>query len=954
MRKVFLKIIKNSWISILLLFFITLILGSQIKNISSENRFTTWLPEKDEVMRLFLDTGEKFGSNEMVLITIKAKEGETFRQEVLKALKTACEELKTKKEIFTVTSIIHAPYIQVSEDGLIISDFIEEVPEDPSFVELKKKEALSKESYLNTFISSDAQWLGVAVYLQSGVDTSKTFEEIVSSTMRKHLSRLAEVHFSGEPCFTYYADKYLRRDLFLLVPLIVVTILIVLYLNFRRLRAILLPSSVVWISSIWVFGLMAIFKIPMNLMTPALPVLLVALGSAYGIHVVNSLEQSENFGAGRELMVYHATARIFLPVILAAGTTMAGFASFLTARLKIIMEFGLFAMAGIFAAMFLSLSLIPFSCYLIPEKKKKTRINVSLISSRALYFLYRKVSSHPGVIIISCIVLFLFFISWIPRIKREVNFTSYFPENSEPQISDSIVRKYFDGASPLTLYFKTENVKTAGALRVLRRAENFMTSLPECGLPFSVVELIRELNEKMNDRFALPVTEGQVENLWLFLEGRDELRQIISEDFREALVFSRTSSANTNFQWKLRKRIEEFLLNEMNTSYSEIRLSSLPEKERQTLRKKEASYLIEEMSWLLERYAPKFRFNKEKARERLLRVIDKWPEVSDREVIARAEKEINSFLYSSSFDFEMSLMAKEKLASRIKQFLNSGWFEEKNLIEIISSSIPEGIYDERIGEEVSTTIILRINEALERVFVERASAALREFFPLEVRENPNFQKRLRGLFFEIADDLAVLPKKIVAEFTGIIEDEERRITFEFIGQSGLPPVLTQLDHFLFVSQIQSFALALALIFLIMLFLRRSFILAIISLTPVVFTLGIIYGYFGLAGIPLDYVTMMVASVSIGVGIDYSIHFLHAFNKGLKEGLLKGEAIELAYRNKGRAIVANSVAVMSGFAVLLFSSMSPLRYFGGIMVGSMFLAAFSALTFLPALLLKSRI
>lgn len=140
----------------------------------------------------------------------------------------------------------------------------------------------------------------------------------------------------------------------------------------------------------------------------------------------------------------------------------------------------------------------------------------------------------------------------------------------------------------------------------------------------------------------------------------------------------------------------------------------------------------------------------------------------------------------------------------------------------------------------------------------------------------------------------------------------------------------------------------------MLLIRKSLRLGLISVTPIVFTLGVVYGFFGLAGVKLDYVTMMVASVSIGVGIDYSIHFVHGMLTGLKQGLTGPEAVALAFREKGGAIVANSLAVMLGFAVLLLASMSPLRTFGGIMVGSMFLAAFSALTILPALLLRAKI
>jgi len=252
------------------------------------------------------------------------------------------------------------------------------------------------------------------------------------------------------------------------------------------------------------------------------------------------------------------------------------------------------------------------------------------------------------------------------------------------------------------------------------------------------------------------------------------------------------------------------------------------------------------------------------------------------------------------------------------------------------------------------TFSLRLKEAREKMAVEKAEGVIRPLLPAEARGNDHFGRRLRGLWFELADDLVVLPTNRLGELASGLKQKARVLKFELIEQSGLPPALTQLDHYLFVSQLQSFALALVLTFFIMLLIRKSLKLGLVSITPIFFTLGLVYGFFGLAGVELDYVTMMVASVSIGVGIDYSIHFVHGVMTGLKQGLGRQEAIALAFREKGAAIVANSLAVMLGFAVLLLASMSPLRTFGGIMVGSMFLAAFSALTILPALFLRVKI
>ena len=955
MEKIWARGLKFSWLIIFLILALTVFFALHFKYIQFQNKFTSWLPQEDPVVKLLLDTGEKFGSNELVLVTIKARTGETFRPEILQALKKATEELKQQKEVFYVTSLITAPHVERAGDEVVVKDFLDEIPVSQDELNQKLKEALIKENYVHTYLSPDGQWLGAAVYLRSGVDSAAAFEQVVKRIMEKHLGEKAELHYSGEPCFTYYADFYLKKDLRMLIPIIILTVLLILYLSFRTLRAVFLPSLVVWLATAWVFGLMGLFRVPMNLMTPALPVLLIGLGSAYGLHLVNALEQNKHEGLSRSEWVAQSSSRVALPIFMAAATTAVGFASFLTAKLGLVYNFGIFAAVGIMLAMVIAYALIPSVFYLLPERPAKNRERtISLVNPQFFRWQAAKVIKYHRVIIVATLVVLIFFVIWIPRIKREVNFTSYFPADSEPRQADRIVSSHFDGASPLSLYFKTANLKSASALRVLRRAENFLFSLPDCGLPLSVADLVEELNEKMNGRYSLPETDGQVANLWFFLEGRDELRQLISDDFTEGLVFSRTSATRTEKHWALRRAISNFLSQEMQQKFKAVSLDGLSPEVAAELRKKEAYYLLEELEWLLSRYAPGQQMPRAEVQKRLENILDSWPAVSDQEVVAEWRSELEKYIRPESFDFALSESDARKLIAQLTDALARNHSTREDFQIVLKSVVAKNQYDEETAGRVVSTLELRLKEAREKVALEREKQALWPLIPEPARQNSNFLRRFEGLLLEINDELVVLPEKNLGPVEQTAAGKVREVTFDRIDQSGLPPALTQLDHYLFVSQLQSFALALLLTFIIMLLIRRSLKLGLISVTPIVFTLGVVYGFFGLAGVELDYVTMMVASVSIGVGIDYSIHFVHGVMMGLKQGKSMEEAITLAFQEKGAAIMANSLAVMLGFAVLLLASMSPLRTFGGIMVGSMFLAALSALTILPALLLRVKV
>ena len=106
---------------------------------------------------------------------------------------------------------------------------------------------------------------------------------------------------------------------------------------------------------------------------------------------------------------------------------------------------------------------------------------------------------------------------------------------------------------------------------------------------------------------------------------------------------------------------------------------------------------------------------------------------------------------------------------------------------------------------------------------------------------------------------------------------------------------------------------------------------------------------GFTGIPLNVATVLVASVAMGIGIDYSIHYVTSFNKALRRFGDINRAVEDAIMGSGKAIFVNFISVAAGFSVLVFSDLMPMVYFGILIALSMLGSAMGALTFLPAII-----
>lgn len=166
--------------------------------------------------------------------------------------------------------------------------------------------------------------------------------------------------------------------------------------------------------------------------------------------------------------------------------------------------------------------------------------------------------------------------------------------------------------------------------------------------------------------------------------------------------------------------------------------------------------------------------------------------------------------------------------------------------------------------------------------------------------------------------------------------------------SGLFVLLAELINSLLQDQLMSFVVACAGIALAMSIAFRSIRIGIISLFPNIFPIAIVMGILGWVGMPVNIGTAMITSVSMGLTVDSTIHYITAFERARKTVSVK-EALVVAHAGAGRAVVLAYLALVIGFMVLTASRFIPLVYFGALLSLSMVGGIFGDLVLLPLLL-----
>ena len=233
----------------------------------------------------------------------------------------------------------------------------------------------------------------------------------------------------------------------------------------------------------------------------------------------------------------------------------------------------------------------------------------------------------------------------------------------------------------------------------------------------------------------------------------------------------------------------------------------------------------------------------------------------------------------------------------------------------------------------------QINMINQMVFSERGFNPTKQFINIE----ENYSR------------VMIFPKNLnnntLEEIATYVDNKKGNLNELDMNLTGVQYLMHDLNQNMLSNQKNTLFLAFAIVFLLLYVSLKKFIPAIISILPIGFTVLILFGFLGLSNISLNLFTATIFSITIGVGIDYAVHFTSVWMNFKKQGYENIKSVNKAYDYTARPIMANAFGLAIGLSALL---MSPLRihlYVSTLMWVSMISGVFLSLSFLPTLLKK---
>lgn len=814
-----------------------------------------------------------------------------------------------------------------------------------TFKDFKKAEKKGTLASIEGF--SDEELASVTEIIRDAAANAKSSSDIEKETLDKVKeitgkytkgSSLKVIYF-GDPVVSENMHEFIISDLVRLIPLVSVVVLLTLFISLKTLDGTVLPLITVLLSTACTCGLMAVFNFTFTIVTSIIPVALIACGSAYGIHVLThyyiALDEAKSKGIEitkdvHKEIILKGVGNCEVAVFLAAITTVIGFISLVTSPMGPLHSFAIFTAIGVALSWLFSVTFIPAVLMVKPISKigKKSKIMQEVSTKVRKHTINRGNASHDslyGIFLFFCgskprmyifgtlLIVFSFF--GIKKLHIDTSIINYFPKESQLRQDIDYVDKRFAGTNLIFMTVEGPKVKDADG--------NF---LDEDGIPVmnkdgKYLDVNGNIIRKSDGR-KIALEEGSMKNPDI-LEALDGLQDNIYTKFP---CVGKMISFST-----LIKRMNQVLHAPSAENLNTVATSS-----------GSAEFGADDFA-------------------------DFGSDFGDFGM-----DDFGDFGADSSEDetYEMLPNYVDPNIAYVKK-LNSTITIEEGL-QLLSSSYAEAGGRNATIDEVVKVLEKKLNykgsdfyeipfdeakygyaqhEALKNVvgnflFMLSDKETLGRWANDPQNENVLNPNRLRvQMVFrsQSTEDI----ESVISECESYAKNHfPEGYEISFTGKGELESVMTDM---VVSSQIQSLAFSLFCVFVVIAISFRSGWAGLLGAVPLALTIFLNYMTMGFAKINLDLVTSIIASVAVGIGIDYTIHFLETYRAERAKTTDVHAAARRTFASSGVGILTNALAVGLGFLVLCLSKFAVLRYIGILIAIVMFTSSMLAMTILPGFL-----
>ena len=902
------NLLKHPKLIVFICLALTVALAAPLVSVSIENTVRRYMPPKSDSYTRLIGTEDQFGSMISIGISLETDDETILTPEYLEVIRKITDQIDSLDGIKSINSITKIDYVYSLDGGLAAGQLLDDdyTGSKADIQAVKEKIIDWQDMYNRVIIDDDFQAAQIAATIDPDFGSTQQIEllhkiqKIAYEAIEGHN---LEVRFYGDPVLSDNASDYMIHDLLTLIPLVTLVVLLSLYFSFHTFSGTLLPLISVLMSTIWSCGIMSLAHVTFTIVASVIPVCLIACGSAYGIHVITHYEAAVKKIEGEITKEKHLDAicaglkDVWIAVLLAAITTIAGFISLVTSPIEPLKSFAIFSATGVAFSLLTSITFIPAALSLRPlnrigkrrfnqlSEKIKAKVlrererlggHKAEARGRTLYNIYHFCAGTKPRLVIFSVLICLFSFLGVKQLVINTSLVGYFPPDSKFRKDIDFVDETFAGTNDVYFVISGQEKGDMTKPEILKKVDDLQNHLldeyPEqIGKAVSFTTFIKRMNQVMHapmvgasdsaDDFAAADSGDYAEDDWG--DSGDDWGDASGDEWADAGDDWGDSSSDES-EAQTAAETKEWV--DPNIQHAKNLQSQVSVQD--ALKMFHSAYTaaggknatIEGMVMELEKL---FNFNG----------ID---------------------YYEVPYDLDKYPAAtREGLANLVSQYLL-----------LYSGQLDRFSDDQLAPKTIRMQVQLRCHDTHKiKEIIQEAQDYAKANFPVGYTLVPT-------------------------------------------GNGEMEVSMTDM---VISSQITSILFSIFMVFVIIAVSFKSPVAGLLGAIPLAFTIILNFMTMGFTGIHLDLVTSIIASVAIGVGIDYTIHFMESYKAERAKSDNVEEVTMRTFAVSGLGIVTNALAVGLGFLVLLLSSFQILRCIGLLVAIVMFSSSFLAMTVIPGVL-----
>jgi hydrophobe/amphiphile efflux-3 (HAE3) family protein len=555
-------IIRYRWLIIAFCLFMSAGFGFLIPLAETDPEIRNYVPATMN-SRTETDKIEKeFGVQDMIVILFS--DSCIINPEGLQQIRDIDHDISRLKGIsnrispFTVRSIR-------GEGGTMVAErLINQLPSDTTDIRKIKENILSNRFARDIIFSSDFTTASITATINSIEPENETLLRI-DSVINSHPGR-TKIVTGGLPYIRHHIMKDVRRDALILIPAALLIMLIILKLNLGDWRSVLMPFSVVLLSTLVSMGLIPLLGWKMSILTLLVPIILVAVANNYGIYLVARFQEIsiKNEGISKHALVTELLRSLNMPILFSGLTTIAGILGLLTHSIIPARQVGILSASGVSVALAMSLLLIPALIYIrgpLIENSKHRKYNfkafehfTKIISGIIVKFPGKiLLLSAFGTVIISVGIILL---------RIDTNQENYFPKKHPVRSASQVINSKFGGSQTISVMIDGD-IKSPDVMNGIDKLTLQLEMQKGVGKVFSISQVVREMSKAIYNKSEPGYDEipqsgdaiAQMFELYNMSGDQNDFNQIMNLDNSKAHILIRLSDPDNNIIREVKEKI---------------------------------------------------------------------------------------------------------------------------------------------------------------------------------------------------------------------------------------------------------------------------------------------------------------------------------------------------------------------------------------------------------------